>query len=43
MVTGMVVFSGTCYIYALTERKQVIQFTPYGGMVLILAWLAMFL
>lgn len=41
MVTGMLVFSGTCYIYALTERKDVIRFTPYGGMTLIVSWLSM--
>jgi len=40
MVGGMAVFCGTCYYHALTGDRQFRQFTPYGGMMLILAWLA---
>ena len=41
MVGGMVVFCGTTYYHALTGDKQYRRFTPYGGMLLILAWLSM--
>ncbi|GIY39889.1 transmembrane protein 256 homolog [Caerostris darwini] len=43
LTTGMVIFCGTCYAYALTGNKSIVQFTPYGGMILIVAWLAMVL
>jgi len=43
MVCGVVLFSGTCYYYAITGDARVRQFTPYGGMSLIAAWLAMLL
>ncbi|XP_043190165.1 transmembrane protein 256 homolog [Amphibalanus amphitrite] len=39
--SGILVFSGTCYYYALTGDKSVRRFTPYGGMLLIAGWLAM--
>lgn len=41
LASGMIVFSGTCYYYALTGDKSVRRFTPYGGMMLIAGWLAM--
>ena len=37
----MVVFCGTTYYHALTEEKSLRKFTPYGGIMLILAWLSM--
>jgi len=40
MVGGMAVFCGSCYYHALTGDRQFRKFTPYGGMMLILAWLA---
>jgi len=43
LVTGTLVFSGTCYYYALTQENWVRKFTPYGGSLLILAWLSMVL
>jgi len=43
LVTGMALFCGTCYAHALTGDKDIIRLTPYGGMTLILAWLAMIL
>ncbi|KAL4220331.1 hypothetical protein ACF0H5_020738 [Mactra antiquata] len=43
MVTGMVIFSGTCYYQAITEDGRVRKATPYGGMLLILSWFAMML
>jgi len=39
--SGILVFSGTCYYYALTGEQSVRKFTPYGGMLLIAGWLAM--
>ncbi|KAK7070674.1 hypothetical protein SK128_014210 [Halocaridina rubra] len=43
IVTGTAIFCGTCYYYALTGSKNVRQYTPYGGMMLIIGWLAMVL
>lgn len=43
MVGGISVFCGTCYYHALTGDKQFRQFTPYGGVLLILAWLSLVL
>ena len=42
-VSGMSLFCGTCYYHALTGDKQFRQFTPYGGMLLIFAWLSLVL
>ncbi|KAK4296729.1 hypothetical protein Pmani_030807 [Petrolisthes manimaculis] len=41
LITGTAVFCGTCYYYALTGSKNVRQYTPYGGMLLIVGWLSM--
>jgi uncharacterized membrane protein YgdD (TMEM256/DUF423 family) len=41
MVGGMTIFCGTIYYHALTEEKTFRQYTPYGGMMLIAAWLSM--
>ncbi|XP_035214197.1 transmembrane protein 256 homolog [Stegodyphus dumicola] len=38
---GMLGFCGTCYAYALTGNKSIVRFTPYGGTILIIAWLSM--
>jgi len=43
LAVGTLIFSGTCYYYALTGSKNVRQYTPYGGMLLIAGWLAMIL
>ncbi|XP_063612363.1 transmembrane protein 256 homolog isoform X1 [Penaeus indicus] len=43
IVAGTAIFCGTCYYYALTGSKNVRQYTPYGGMLLIIGWLAMIL
>lgn len=40
-LSGTIVFSGTCYYYAITDNKDVSKWTPYGGVTLILAWLSM--
>lgn len=43
LVGGMSVFCGTIYYHALTEEKSLRKYTPYGGVLLILAWLSMVL
>lgn len=40
-ITGTVIFSGSCYYYALTDNKSISKYAPYGGMTLILAWLSL--
>nr|XP_027195888.1 transmembrane protein 256 homolog isoform X2 [Dermatophagoides pteronyssinus] len=40
---GMMIFSGTCYCNAITGNEMVVRFTPFGGMMFILGWLAMFI
>ncbi|XP_076435595.1 transmembrane protein 256 homolog [Babylonia areolata] len=41
LTVGMVLFSGSCYYHALTGNQQVRYVTPYGGILLIVGWLAM--
>ncbi|XP_023237510.1 transmembrane protein 256 homolog [Centruroides sculpturatus] len=43
LTAGMSIFCGSCYIYALTDSTHVRRFAPYGGTLLILAWLSMIL
>ena len=43
MVGGIAMFWGTTYYHAFTGDKQYRQFTPYGGILLIAAWLSMIL
>merc|ERR1712029_284383 len=43
MVGGMLTFCGTTYYHAFTGDKQYRKLTPYGGMMLIAAWLSMVL
>ncbi|CAB3408324.1 unnamed protein product [Caenorhabditis bovis] len=40
LATGMLLFSGPCYHYAITGKEDVRKFTPIGGVTLILAWLS---
>jgi len=40
MVGGIVVFCGTTYYHALSGDKQYRRFTPFGGILLIAAWLS---
>lgn len=42
-VGGMLVFCGTTYYHALTGDTQFRSYTPYGGVMLILAWLSLIL
>lgn len=41
MASGIVLFSGSCYYHALTESTKIRMVTPYGGFLLIFAWLSM--
>ena len=43
LAAGTLVFSGSCYYYALTGSRTVRAYTPYGGVMLIAGWLAMVL
>lgn len=43
MVTGMLLFCGTCYYHALTGKDELRRLTPIGGSLLIAGWLAMVL
>jgi len=43
MIGGMTVFCGTIYYHALTEEKALRKYTPYGGVMLIMAWLTLVL
>ncbi|XP_060078618.1 transmembrane protein 256 homolog [Ylistrum balloti] len=43
MTMGTVVFCGSCYVYSLTGYDRIRYATPYGGMMLILAWFLMVL
>jgi uncharacterized membrane protein YgdD (TMEM256/DUF423 family) len=43
LVLGMVLFCGTCYYRALTEKSDLRWLTPVGGTCLIVGWLAMIL
>jgi len=40
MVGGIIVFCGTTYYHALSGDKQYRRFTPFGGILLIAAWLS---
>jgi len=42
-LSGMVLFSGTCYHYGLTGKEDFRRFTPIGGLLLISAWLSIVL
>ena len=37
---GTLIFSGTCYYYALTQERWIRKVTPYGGFLLIFGWLS---
>ncbi|XP_015433305.1 PREDICTED: transmembrane protein 256 homolog [Dufourea novaeangliae] len=41
LMSGMVLFSGSCYYYAFTGDKKFSKLTPIGGVCLILGWLSM--
>ncbi|KAH9514746.1 hypothetical protein Btru_023489 [Bulinus truncatus] len=39
MTAGMVLFCGSCYYYAFTGSTTAMRTAPYGGYLLILAWM----
>lgn len=41
MLSGIILFSGSCYHYALTGDKRYNKVTPFGGVCYILGWLSM--
>ncbi|PID46923.1 MAG: hypothetical protein CSB47_01710 [Proteobacteria bacterium] len=43
MFLGIVLFSGSLYLYVLSGIKNIAMITPIGGMLMIVAWLLMFL
>jgi len=43
MIAGILLFSGSLYIYVLSGTKWVVMFTPIGGVFFILAWALLFI
>ncbi|XP_017767700.1 PREDICTED: transmembrane protein 256 homolog [Eufriesea mexicana] len=41
LLSGIILFSGTCYYYGITGNKQLNKLTPLGGVCFILGWLSM--
>ncbi|CAL7950016.1 unnamed protein product [Xylocopa violacea] len=41
LLSGIILFSGTCYYYAFTGDKQLNKLTPVGGVCFIMGWLSM--
>jgi len=39
MSLGILFFSGSLYLYVMTDQKTFTWFTPIGGLLLIIAWL----
>ncbi len=39
-ITGIVMFSGSLYLYTLTKLYGLVFITPVGGMLLVLGWLS---
>ena len=42
-ISGIILFSGTLYILAITEIKWLGMITPIGGVMFILGWATMFI
>ena len=40
-VAGIVIFSGTLYLYSLTNLRWLAMITPLGGLCLLVGWLAL--
>lgn len=43
MIAGVLLFSGSLYIYVLSGAKWVVMFTPIGGVFFIAAWILLFI
>jgi uncharacterized membrane protein YgdD (TMEM256/DUF423 family) len=39
-ITGIILFSGNCYLYAMTGIKTFAMIVPIGGVAFIIGWLA---
>ena len=39
-ITGIILFSGNCYLYAITGIKTFAMIVPIGGVAFIIGWLA---
>ena len=37
-VVGLMLFSGNCYLYAISQVKFFVHLVPVGGMLMIVAW-----
>ncbi|VDM98683.1 unnamed protein product [Thelazia callipaeda] len=40
LLGGMTIFSGSCYHYSITGKETMRKYTPFGGLMYILAWLS---
>ena len=43
MIAGILLFSGSLYIYVLSGTQWVVMFTPVGGLLFIAAWVLLFI
>ncbi|MCP9263395.1 hypothetical protein DINM_006198 [Dirofilaria immitis] len=43
LLSGMAIFSGSCYHYSITGKDCLRKYTPIGGVMYILAWLSFLL
>lgn len=43
MIAGILLFSGSLYIYVLSGTQWVVIFTPIGGVLFITAWILLFI
>ncbi|XP_029042183.1 transmembrane protein 256 homolog [Osmia bicornis bicornis] len=41
MLSGIILFCGSCYYYSFTGDKRMNKLTPFGGICFILGWLSM--
>ncbi|EFO26350.2 hypothetical protein LOAG_02131 [Loa loa] len=43
LLSGMAIFSGSCYHYSITGKDSLRKYAPIGGVMYILAWLSFLL
>lgn len=41
-LAGILLFSGTLYVYGLTESRALVMLTPVGGVAFLIGWAALF-
>lgn len=39
LFTGVILFSGSLYVHALTQMKWLVYVTPFGGLAMMVGWL----